>query len=151
SAAVDALGKPYVPGTGTGPEAYSCDGLTHSVFTAAGIDLPSAVDKQFATGTTVPAAESHPGDLVFIGPAKYGVQSVGIVLDDHTMLAADGRLANVVVTDRPAGDSVLGVTRPSLGKRSATSVPQRAEGELNWRCGGVEMPQRNGASAGAVG
>lgn len=152
SAAIDALGKPYVPGEGTGPEAYSCDGLTHSVFTDAGIELPTAADDQLATGVSVPSAEAHPGDLIFVGPAEYGVQSVGIVLGDRHMLVADGRLASVVVTDRPAGDSVLGVVRPSLGTRSATSVPQRAEGELTWRCGGIELSQRpSGSAAGAAG
>ncbi|MBK1786226.1 D-alanyl-D-alanine carboxypeptidase family protein [Prauserella cavernicola] len=141
SAAVDALGRPYVPREGgEGPAAYSCDGLVRSVFTGAGLDLPAGVAKQFATGRPVASADAQPGDLVFAGPERYGVQSVGIVLDDATMLVADARLAGVVVADRPAGDSLLRVVRPSLGTREAGPVPRRAEGRLAWRCGGIELP-----------
>ncbi|WP_199430185.1 D-alanyl-D-alanine carboxypeptidase family protein [Qaidamihabitans albus] len=149
SAAVEALGSPYVPhGGGTGPVAYSCDGLVRSVFGGAGLDLPATAARQLATGRPVPSADAQPGDLVFVGPAKYGVQSVGIVLDDRSMLAADARLAGVVVADMPAGESVLGVVRPALGPRPAgdvADVPRRADGELTWRCGGVEVPRRSGA------
>lgn len=141
TAAVGALGRPFVPHDGgEGPVAYSCDGLVRSVFGGAGLPVPAAVGEQFARG--VPAGQAQPGDLVFAGPAKYGVQSVGIVLDERTMLAADARLAGVVVTDLPAGDSVLGYSRPSLGERAPQAVPQRAARELTWRCGGVELPPR---------
>ncbi|WP_232376248.1 C40 family peptidase [Amycolatopsis aidingensis] len=76
TAAVDALGKPYVPHEGgSGPQAYSCDGLVHSVFTGAGLELPGSARAQFATVRPVPSADAQPGDLVFLGPAKYGVQS----------------------------------------------------------------------------
>ncbi|RBM20091.1 D-alanyl-D-alanine carboxypeptidase [Prauserella sp. PE36] len=150
SAAVEALGRPYVPREGgEGPVAYSCDGLVRSVFTKAGLALPPAAAEQFARGRPVPAADAQPGDLVFVGPARYGVQSVGIVLDERTMLVADARLAGVVVADRPAGESLLGVVRPALGQRSAGAVPQRADGELTWRCGGVELPPRRTGAAGA--
>jgi cell wall-associated NlpC family hydrolase len=143
TAGIGALGKPFVPHDGGGgPVAYSCDGLAGSVFGGAGLPQPGSAGEQFAVGQPVPVADAQPGDLAFIGPAKYGVQSVGIVLDQHTMLAADARLAGVVVADLPAGDSLLGVARPALGPRPAQPVPQRANGELTWRCGGVEMPPR---------
>ncbi|MDI5976235.1 D-alanyl-D-alanine carboxypeptidase family protein [Amycolatopsis magusensis] len=141
TAGIGALGKPYVPEDGgEGPVAYSCDGLVRSVFSGAGLPLPAAAGEQMAAGKPVPLADAQPGDLVFVGPAKYGVQSVGVVLDGRTMLAADARLAGVVVADMPAGDSVLGVARPALGQRPAAEVPQRGENELTWRCGGVEVP-----------
>ncbi|MBN6041772.1 D-alanyl-D-alanine carboxypeptidase family protein [Amycolatopsis sp. 195334CR] len=141
TAGIGALGKPYVPKDGgEGPVAYSCDGLVRSVFSGAGLPLPGSAGEQLAVGKPVPLADAQPGDLVFIGPAKYGVQSVGVVLDSRTMLAADARLAGVVVADLPAGDSVLGVARPALGTREAVPVPQRGPGELTWRCGGVELP-----------
>jgi hypothetical protein len=61
-------------------------------------------------------------------------------------------LAGVVVTDLPAGDSLLGVARPSLPTRPAVPVPQRSDGGLPWRCGGVELPPRAaGEAAGAWG
>lgn len=142
TAAVDALGKPYVPHEhGDGPTAYSCDGLVRSVFADAGAKVPGKVAQQLATGKRVPRADAQPGDLVFIGPAAYGVQHVGIVLDEATMLAADGRIAGVVVADIPPDESILGVTRPALGQGKAREVPQRRKGELTWRCGGVELPR----------
>ncbi|WP_460444122.1 C40 family peptidase, partial [Amycolatopsis cihanbeyliensis] len=125
TAAVDALGKPYVPHEGgAGPRAYSCDGLVRSTFTGAGLELPGSASEQLAAVRPVPPADAQPGDLVFLGPARYGVQSVGIVLDDRTMLAADARLSSVVVTDRPTGDSVLGFARPALGSGSPGPVPR---------------------------
>ncbi|WP_092532205.1 D-alanyl-D-alanine carboxypeptidase family protein [Amycolatopsis arida] len=152
SAAVEALGRPFVPDRGgEGPVAYSCDGLVRSVFGGAGLPLPAPAGEQFAVSRPVPAGAARPGDLVFVGPERYGVQSVGIVLDERTMLAADARLAGVVVTDLPAGDTVLGFARPALGTRPAEPVPERAEGEPHWRCGGVQLPPRPDAPERAVG
>ncbi|MFD8500211.1 D-alanyl-D-alanine carboxypeptidase family protein [Amycolatopsis sp. NPDC059657] len=152
TAAVGALGKPYVPHSGgEGPVAYSCDGLVRSVFTGAGLPQPGSAGDQLAVGRPVDLAVAQPGDLVFLGPARYGVQSVGIVLDGRTMLVSDARTAGVVVSAIPSGDTVVGVSRPSLGARQAVAVPQRGNGELTWRCGGVEMPARQGSAAGAWG
>ncbi|OZM70509.1 D-alanyl-D-alanine carboxypeptidase [Amycolatopsis antarctica] len=150
TAGIAALGLPYVPGeSGAGPRAYSCDGLVHAVY--GGLGVPAAAAEQFATGVPVPPADVRPGDLVFLGPARYGVQSVGIVLDERTMLAADARLAGVVVTDLPTAADVLGASRPALGARQAEPVPARADGELTWRCGGVELPAgTRGAGGGAA-
>ena len=154
STAVDALGRPFVPGKGgEGPTAYSCDGLVHSAYAAAGLDLPAAAGDQLSVLNPVAAPDVQPGDLVFLGPARYGVQGVGVVLDGRTMLTADGRLAGVVVTDLPGADTVLGFARPALGTRPAQPVPQRTDDGLRWRCGGVELPpnaagQRSGAWGG---
>ncbi|MPY78716.1 MAG: D-alanyl-D-alanine carboxypeptidase [Actinophytocola sp.] len=141
SDAIDALGKPYVPRDhGTGPTSYSCDGLVNAAYSDAGLDQPKRAARQYAIGRRVPFEDVQPGDLVFVGPAKYGVQHVGIALDDETMLAADGRLATVAVTDLPGEGTLVGVTRPSLGDRKPRRVPQRDDGGLTWRCGGVELP-----------
>lgn len=132
--AVDALGKPYVPGQdGTGPVAYSCDGLVRAAF---GEAVPAGVADQYAV--LAPVTTPRPGDLVFLGPARYGVQGVGIVLDDRTMLAADARLAGVVVTDVPA--DALGFARPALAWVAPRAVPAATDGGLSWRCGGVSVP-----------
>ncbi|MGX7826912.1 D-alanyl-D-alanine carboxypeptidase family protein [Actinokineospora sp. 24-640] len=146
--AVAALGKPYVPGRGgEGPTAYSCDGLVRAVYKRA---LPASADEQMAV--LQPVAEPQPGDVVFVGPARLGVQGVGIVLDERTMLAADARLAGVVVTDLPGADTVLGLARPALGARPARPVPRADDGGLTWRCGGVQLPPRGpGEAAGAWG
>ncbi|MFC7613775.1 NlpC/P60 family protein [Actinokineospora soli] len=127
-----------MPSKGDGPVAYSCDGLVKAAFKG----LPGAIRDQYATLAPVPYADAQPGDLVFIGPARLGVQSVGIVLDARTMLAADARLAGVVVTDLPGPDSVLGVARPALGPRPARPVPAAEPGGLTWRCGSVQLPPR---------
>lgn len=153
TAAVDVLGRPYVPRQGgEGPAAYSCDGLVRAAYGAAGIGLPASAGEQLAVAAPIQAADAQPGDLVFLGPARYGVQGVGIVLDGRTMLTADARMAGVVVTDLPAGDSVLGVARPSLPATAPRQVPQHSDGGLVWRCGGVELPPRAaGEAAGAWG
>jgi cell wall-associated NlpC family hydrolase len=151
--AVSALGKPYVPGKGgEGPTAYSCDGLVRAAFGVGGLVLPAAAGEQMSVLTPVATADAQPGDLVFVGPARLGVQGVGIVLDARTMLTADARLAGVVVTDLPGGDTVLGIARPSLVARPAQPVPQASDGGLTWRCGGVQLPPRAaGEAAGAWG
>jgi peptidoglycan DL-endopeptidase CwlO len=148
--AVDALGKPYVPAAGgDGPAAYSCDGLIRAVY---GAGVPPSAAEQLAALNPVASADAQPGDLVFLGPARYGVQSVGILLDGRTMLTADARRAGVVVADLPGGDTVLGMARPALGTRAPQPVPQASDGGLPWRCGGVELPPRAaGEAAGAWG
>ncbi|MGH3431211.1 MAG: NlpC/P60 family protein, partial [Thermocrispum sp.] len=141
SAAIDALGKPYVPRDhGEGPTSYSCDGLVRSAFGDAGLEQPSSARKQYTVGKPVSVRDIRPGDLVFAGPKKYGVQHVGIVLDERTMVAADGRLASVAVTDIPGKGTLLGATRPALGEGAPRKAPTRAKSELTWRCGGVELP-----------
>jgi hypothetical protein len=129
---VDALGKPYVPGEdGTGPVAYSCDGLVRAAY-----GLSFGIAEQYSV--LAPVNDPQPGDLVFLGPARYGVQGVGIVLDGRTMLAADARLAGVVVTDLPA--DTLGYARPALDRVTPRPVPKATDGGLPWRCGGVSVP-----------
>jgi hypothetical protein len=130
--AVDALGKPYAP-EGTGPAAYSCDGLVRATYGSA---VPAGIADQYAV--LAPVSRPQPGDLVFLGPKRYGVQGVAIVLDDRTMLAADARLAGVVVTDLPADR--LGFARPALAHVKARAVPKATDDGLPWRCGGVSMP-----------
>ncbi len=130
--AVDALGKPYAP-DGTGPAAYSCDGLVRAAYGAA---VPAGIADQYAV--LAPVTKPHPGDLVFLGPERYGVQGVGIVLDNRTMLAADARTAGVVVADLPA--AALGFARPALAHVRARAVPEATDDGLPWRCGGVSMP-----------
>ncbi len=153
NSAVGALGKPFVPGKGgEGPTAYSCDGLVRAAYAAGGVALPAAAGEQLAVLTPVATVDAQPGDVVFLGPARLGVQGVGMVLDAKTMLTADARLAGVVVTDLPTTDTVLGVARPSLPARAAQPVPQATDGGLTWRCGGVQLPPRGpGEAAGAWG
>jgi hypothetical protein len=148
SAAVDALGKPYAPergatnptapgrpppAPGDSPDSYSCDGLTRRAYGLTG----SPADQM---AVLAPVTDPQPGDLVFLGPARYGVQGVGIVLDPRTMVTADARLVSVVVADIPGSDTVLGYARPTLPHRPPRPVPQRTDDGLRWRCGGVDLP-----------
>ena len=131
STAVDALGRPYAPGDS--PDSYSCDSLTRRAYGLTG----SPADQM---AVLAPVTDPQPGDLVFLGPARYGVQGVGIVLDPRTMVTADARLVSVVVADIPGTDTVLGYARPTLPHRAARPVPQRTDDGLRWRCGGVDLP-----------
>ncbi|WP_198598109.1 C40 family peptidase, partial [Blastococcus atacamensis] len=80
SAAMDALGKPYAPGT-AGPDSWDCGSLVQSVYGRAGISVPGTQEELFATTTPVAAADVLPGDLVFLGNAEAGLGHVGIALD----------------------------------------------------------------------
>jgi cell wall-associated NlpC family hydrolase len=138
TAAMDALGLPYAPGT-AGPESWDCGSLVRSVYGAAGIALPGSQAELFAVTTPVAASDVLPGDLVFLGDGESGLGHVGIALDATTMLAADARAGAVVVRTLP-GDQVLGIGRPSLGRRAAVPAPGPAGGALRVECGNTVYP-----------
>jgi cell wall-associated NlpC family hydrolase len=146
SAAMEALGRPYAPGT-AGPESWDCGSLVQSVYGRAGISLPGNQADLFAVTTPVGAADVLPGDLVFLGNAESGLGHVGVALDPQTMLAADGRAGAVVVRTLPA-DQVLGIGRPSLGQRAPVPAPGPTGGALKVECGNtVYPPSYDGARA----
>ncbi|RBY88874.1 D-alanyl-D-alanine carboxypeptidase [Blastococcus sp. TBT05-19] len=146
SGAMEALGKPYAPGT-AGPDSWDCGSLVQSVYGRAGVPLPGTQGELFATTAPVAPADVLPGDLVFLGTPESGLGHVGIALDPRTMLAADGRAGAVVVRTLP-GDQVLGIGRPSLPARAAVAVPEPAEGALRVECGNtVYPPSYDGARA----
>jgi cell wall-associated NlpC family hydrolase len=138
TAAMQALGKPYAPGT-AGPESWDCGSLVSTVYGGAGISLPSEQTELFAVTTPIEAADVLPGDLVFLGNQESGLGHVGIALDPQTMLAADGRAGAVVVRTLPA-DEVLAVGRPSLGQQAPVQAPTAAEGALQVECGNTVYP-----------
>jgi hypothetical protein len=138
TAAMDALGKPYAPGT-AGPESWDCGSLVQSVYGAAGISLPATQADLFAVTTPVDAADVLPGDLVFLGNGESGHRHVGIALDPTTMLAADARAGAVVVRTLP-GDQVLGIGRPSLDQRAPVTAPGPSGGALRMECGNTVYP-----------
>ncbi|SFT77050.1 Septal ring factor EnvC, activator of murein hydrolases AmiA and AmiB [Geodermatophilus amargosae] len=138
SAAMDALGKPYAPGT-AGPDSWDCGSLVSTVYGAAGIDLPDEQSALFAVSTPVDQADVLPGDLVFLGTPESGLGHVGIALDGRTMLAADGRAGAVVVRRLPA-EQVVHVGRPSLGPRPQEPAPGPSGGALRVECGNAVYP-----------
>jgi cell wall-associated NlpC family hydrolase len=144
TAAMDALGRPYAPGT-AGPESWDCGSLVQSVYGAAGVPLPGNQADLFAVTTPVAPADVLPGDLVFLGTGESGLGHVGIALDPTTMLAADARAGAVVVRTLPA-DQILGIGRPSLGQRTPVAAPEPAGGALRVECGNtVHPPSFDGA------
>jgi cell wall-associated NlpC family hydrolase len=138
SAAMNALGLPYAPGT-AGPDSWDCGSLVQSVYGAAGISLPGTQADLFAVTTPVDAADVLPGDLVFLGNAEAGLGHVGIALDPKTMLAADARAGAVVVRTLPS-DQVLGIGRPSLDQRAPVAAPGPTGGALRMECGNTVYP-----------
>src|SRR5215218_8658401 len=142
--AMDALGRPYAPGT-AGPDSWDCGSLVQSVYGAAGISLPGNQADLFAVTTPVAPADVLPGDLVFLGNPESGLGHVGIALDPQTMLAADARAGAVVVRTLP-GDQVIGIGRPSLGQRAPVAAPGPTGGALRVECGNpVYPPSYDGA------
>lgn len=144
STAMKALGLPYAPGT-AGPESWDCGSLVQSAYAAAGITLPDDQAGLFAVTTPVDPADVLPGDLVFLGNAQSGLGHVGIALDPHTMLAADGRAGAVVVRTLPS-DQVIGIGRPSLGQRAPVAAPGPTGGALRMQCGDTVYPPSYGGS-----
>jgi uncharacterized protein YlxW (UPF0749 family) len=138
TAAMDALGRPYAPGT-AGPDSWDCGSLVSTVYGAAGIDLPDEQSALFAVSTPVDPADVLPGDLVFLGTPESGLGHVGIALDGRTMLAADGRAGAVVVRRVPA-EQVVHVGRPSLGPRAEEPAPRPTGGALRVECGNSVYP-----------
>jgi cell wall-associated NlpC family hydrolase len=138
TAAMDALGRPYAPGT-AGPDSWDCGALVRSAYGAAGVPLPGGQADLFAVTPPVAPADVLPGDLVFLGTAESGLGHVGIALDPTTMLAADARAGAVVVRTLP-GDQVLGIGRPSLGQRAPVAAPGPAGGALRVECGNTVYP-----------
>ena len=138
TAAMDALGRPYAPGT-AGPDSWDCGSLVSTVYRDAGIDLPDDQAGLFAVTTPVDLADVLPGDLVFLGTPESGLGHVGIALDGQTMLAADGRAGAVVVRRLPA-DQVLHVGRPGLGPRAEVAPPGPSGDALRVECGNTVYP-----------
>jgi cell wall-associated NlpC family hydrolase len=138
SAAMDALGKPYAPGT-AGPDSWDCGSLVQQAYGSAGVALPATQGDLFAVTTPIDVADVLPGDLVFLGTAESGLGHVGIALDPKTMLAADARAGAVVVRNLPA-DEILGIGRPSLGQRAPVAAPGPTGGALRVECGNTVYP-----------
>ncbi len=144
TAAMDALGKPYAPGT-AGPESWDCGSLVRSAYGAAGVSLPGTQSDLFAVTPAIAPADVLPGDLVVLGTPEAGLGHVGIALDPKTMLAADGRAGAVVVRTLPA-DQVIGIGRPALGQRSPVAAPGPTGGALRMECGNTVYPSSYGGA-----
>ena len=123
TAAMDALGLPYAPGT-AGPESWDCGSLVQSVYGAAGISLPATQADLFAVTTPVAArrrAARRP--RLPRAPPRRG---------SGTWASRWTRRRCSPPTRGPARsssapcrrDQVLGIGRPSLGAAGAGGRPR---------------------------
>ncbi len=75
------IGARYSRGS-NGPSAFDCSGFTSYVFKRLGITLKRSSREQVTQGKAVTSRnELQPGDLVFFGHGRKGVNHVGIVTD----------------------------------------------------------------------
>lgn len=81
------LGTPYKYG-GTNPKGFDCSGYVWFVFNEHGRKLPRTADKQYEAGTSVPAKNLKPGDLVFFTTAEKGASHCGIFVGDGKFIHA---------------------------------------------------------------
>lgn len=106
--ALSEVGKPYVYGA-SGPNSFDCSGLVQYAYRRAGVALPRSTQQQLAATRPVPAADLHPGDLVFFYP---GATHVGIYLGDGTMVDAPHTGATVRVEPIRYFGPMVAVTSP---------------------------------------
>jgi cell wall-associated NlpC family hydrolase len=60
-----ALGKPYVFGSGPGTDSFDCSDLIQWTYRQIGINLPRVTYDQLKEGRSVKGQKLQPGDLIF--------------------------------------------------------------------------------------
>jgi cell wall-associated NlpC family hydrolase len=105
------LGVPYRWG-GTGVGGYDCSGLVQAAYRAAGVTLPRVAQDQFDAGPAVAGGTTvEPGDLVFFGSGRTGVEHVGMYVGSGEMIDAP-YTGTVVRFDAADQSDLVGATRP---------------------------------------
>ncbi len=114
------VGTPYVWGGESPGVGFDCSGLVQAAYAATGVSLPRVAQAQFDAGPHVsPGAPLSPGDLVFFGAGRAGVEHVGMVVVPGLMV--DAPHTGAVVREEPFPSSVgalwgdevyVGATRP---------------------------------------
>lgn len=73
---------------GTGPNAFDCSGLVKWAYEQAGVYLPHGSDNQIVVVKRVSKADLKPGDLVFSGRGKGGIQHVALYIGNGKVIHA---------------------------------------------------------------
>ena len=134
SAAFSQLGKPFLAGQ-SGPDGYSCGGLTSTAWTEAGIGLTADLAEQWARGTRVPAGQLQVGDLVFSTDPLTGLDDVGLYLGGTSVLSASADQWQVAVRDVTDLSTAVRVTVPPT---TPTQLPVAGTGAAT--CGATSAP-----------
>lgn len=85
------LNTPYLWG-GRSPFGIDCSGFVQMVFKIGGYKIPRDCSMQITKGIDVKLEESKPGDLVFIHNKDGKMDHVGILLEDHKIIHASGKV-----------------------------------------------------------
>jgi cell wall-associated NlpC family hydrolase len=73
---------------GTGPDAFDCSGLVMWSFAKAGVELKHGTANQIKQVKRISKKDLKPGDLVFSGRAKGGIQHVALYIGDGKVIHA---------------------------------------------------------------
>ena len=86
------LNAPYLWG-GKSPFGIDCSGYTQMVYKLAGVSLMRDASQQATQGEALSfIEESEPGDLAFFDNSDGNITHVGIILEDHHIIHAHGKV-----------------------------------------------------------
>jgi hypothetical protein len=92
STAFSYLNTPYLWG-GKSPLGIDCSGFTQMVYKLNGIVLKRDASQQAKQGSTLSfIEESEPGDLAFFDDKEGAINHVGVLLQDHRIIHAHGKV-----------------------------------------------------------